>query len=183
VAPFLAETCFGNASLLIKIARGIVKDRCSSGVHLHSYSDNRHIFTCFNFRHNFFESIVFQNYVEVQPMLFALHASNFLYLSDAIFNRKECCVGFEVLIAVFIKVAIFCDISPCSPYLNRRVGGNYHPHLQGRKSVEQEISVLASGATDYTAQYPRRRQLSENNVIYACAALCIELVLRRQAFY
>jgi hypothetical protein len=40
-------------------------------------------------------------------------------------------VGIEVLTAVVIKFAIFWDIAPCSPYMNRRFGGTYHLHLQG----------------------------------------------------
>jgi hypothetical protein len=40
-----------------------------------------------------------------------------------------------------MNVAIFWDIAPCSPYLNRRFGGKYHPHLQGRTAADQEISV------------------------------------------
>jgi hypothetical protein len=50
-------------------------------------------------------------------------------------------VGFEGLTAVAVKAAIFRDIAPCSPYLNRGFGGNYHFHLQGRKSAKQETSV------------------------------------------
>jgi hypothetical protein len=42
-------------------------------------------------------------------------------------------VGFEVLTEVVINVAIFWDIAPCGPYMNR-FGGTYHLHLQGRKS-------------------------------------------------
>jgi hypothetical protein len=37
--------------------------------------------------------------------------------------------------------AVFWDIAPCSPYVNRRFGGTYGLHLQGRKSAEQETSV------------------------------------------
>jgi hypothetical protein len=36
--------------------------------------------------------------------------------------------------------AIFWDITPCSPYMNRRFGGKYCLYLQGRKSAEQETS-------------------------------------------
>jgi hypothetical protein len=50
-------------------------------------------------------------------------------------------VGFEIIIAVVTKVAIFGDIAPCSPYENRHFGGTYHLHLQCRKSAEQETSV------------------------------------------
>jgi hypothetical protein len=40
-------------------------------------------------------------------------------------------VGFEVLMAVVMNVAIFWDIVQCSPEVNRRFGGTYHLHLQG----------------------------------------------------
>jgi hypothetical protein len=49
-------------------------------------------------------------------------------------------VGFEVLAAVVMKIAIFWDTVPCISYMNRRFGGTYHFHLQGRKSAEQETS-------------------------------------------
>jgi hypothetical protein len=35
-----------------------------------------------------------------------------------------------------MKFAIFWYIAPCSTYMNRRFGGTYHLHLQGRKSAE-----------------------------------------------
>jgi hypothetical protein len=40
-----------------------------------------------------------------------------------------------------MNVAIFWDIQSCSPYVNRRFGGTFHLHLQGRKSAEQDTSV------------------------------------------
>jgi hypothetical protein len=43
-------------------------------------------------------------------------------------------VGFEVLTAVVMKSIKFWDITPCSPSsVNRRFGGTYRLHLQGRK--------------------------------------------------
>jgi hypothetical protein len=56
-------------------------------------------------------------------------------------------VGFEVLAAVVMKVVFFWDTAPCSPYVNRCFRGTYHLHLQGRKSAEQETSLLAGGLT------------------------------------
>jgi hypothetical protein len=38
-------------------------------------------------------------------------------------------------------VAIFLDIAPCSPYVNRHFGETYHLHLHSRKSIEHETSV------------------------------------------
>jgi hypothetical protein len=44
-------------------------------------------------------------------------------------------VGSVVLKAVFMKSTIFWDITPCSPLeVNRRFGGTYSRHLQGRIS-------------------------------------------------
>jgi hypothetical protein len=41
--------------------------------------------------------------------------------------------GFELLTAVVMKSTIFWDITPCSPLsVNRRFGGTYRIHLQGR---------------------------------------------------
>jgi hypothetical protein len=60
-------------------------------------------------------------------------------------------VGYEVLTAVITNVIVFWDISPCSPYVNRRFGGTYHLHLQGRKSAEQETSVYQR-ARQYASQ-------------------------------
>jgi hypothetical protein len=54
-------------------------------------------------------------------------------------------IGFEVPTAVVMKVAILWDIAPCSPYMNERFGGTYHLHFQGRKSADQETSVLVGG--------------------------------------
>jgi hypothetical protein len=43
-------------------------------------------------------------------------------------------VGFGVLAAVVMKSTIFWDITPCSPLnVDRRFGGTYRLHLQGRK--------------------------------------------------
>jgi hypothetical protein len=50
-------------------------------------------------------------------------------------------VGYVVLIAVVMNVATLCDAAPYSPYVNRRFGGTYHFHIQGRKSTEQETNV------------------------------------------
>jgi hypothetical protein len=41
-------------------------------------------------------------------------------------------VGFEVLMAIVLNVAVFC-----SQYVNRRFRGTYRLHAQDRKSVEQ----------------------------------------------
>jgi hypothetical protein len=71
-----------------------------------------------------------------------------------------------VLTAVDMNVAIFWNMAPCSPYVNRRFEATYNLHLQGRKSAEQETSVYrvprgdnflrnVCSHTDYTAVCPR----------------------------
>jgi hypothetical protein len=62
------------------------------------------------------------------------------YISDV--SRKwPVFVGFKVLKGVLKNVAIFWDAAPCIQHMNRRFGGPYNLHLQGRKSVEQETGV------------------------------------------
>jgi hypothetical protein len=47
---------------------------------------------------------------------------------------NEFYIVFEVLTAVVMKSTIFWDITPCSALkVNRRLGGTYHLHLQGRR--------------------------------------------------
>jgi hypothetical protein len=44
-------------------------------------------------------------------------------------------VGFDVLSALVMKSIILWDMMPCSPLsFNRRFGGTYHLHLQGRRT-------------------------------------------------
>jgi hypothetical protein len=40
-----------------------------------------------------------------------------------------------------VNIAIFWDTAPCSQFVNRRFGGTYHLHIQGKKSTEEEASV------------------------------------------
>jgi hypothetical protein len=54
-------------------------------------------------------------------------------------------VKFEVLTVVVMKVAIFWDTMPCSPYMNRHFKGTHHLQPQGQKSFEQEIAILTVG--------------------------------------
>jgi hypothetical protein len=44
--------------------------------------------------------------------------------------------GYDAVRAVFMNAAVFWDIAPCSPYVDRRFGGTYHFHLQGRNSAD-----------------------------------------------
>jgi hypothetical protein len=40
-----------------------------------------------------------------------------------------------------LNVAQFWDVVPCSLYMNRRFGGTYHLHIEGRKSAKQGSNV------------------------------------------
>jgi hypothetical protein len=59
-------------------------------------------------------------------------------------------VGFEVLTAVVMKCTVFWDTTPCSPLkINRRFGGIYHLHLQGRK-ISRARNRRESRNNDFT---------------------------------
>jgi hypothetical protein len=40
--------------------------------------------------------------------------------------------------AVTVKYAVSWDVAPCRSCVNRRFGGKYRLHLQGRKSASEE---------------------------------------------
>jgi hypothetical protein len=68
------------------------------------------------------------------------------YFTEVLWPQTDMdCVGPDVITAVVMDVAIIWDIAPCSPYMSIRFRGTYRLHLQGRKSAEQETSVLACG--------------------------------------
>jgi hypothetical protein len=50
-------------------------------------------------------------------------------------------VRFEVFTAVTMKNAVFWDVAPCRSCLNRRSGGTYRLHLQGKKIRKRGTSV------------------------------------------
>jgi hypothetical protein len=50
-------------------------------------------------------------------------------------------VGFEVVTAVTMKNAVFWDVATSRSCVNRRFGGTYRLHLQGKKICEQGTSV------------------------------------------
>jgi hypothetical protein len=50
-------------------------------------------------------------------------------------------IGFEVVTAVTMKNAVFWNLAPCRSCVNRRFGGRYRLHLQGRKIRERGTSV------------------------------------------
>jgi hypothetical protein len=62
------------------------------------------------------------------------------YLSKINFNI----VRFEVFTAVTMKKAGFWDVAPCRNGVNRRFGGTYRLHLQGRREIIRKSSREAS---------------------------------------
>jgi hypothetical protein len=57
---------------------------------------------------------------------------------------------FEAFTAVTMKNAVFWDVAACRSCVNRRFGGTYHLHLQGRKIREarnQREQVVQTAAT------------------------------------
>jgi hypothetical protein len=74
---------------------------------------------------------------------------------------KKQFVGFEVFTAVVMNSIIFCDMTPCSPLsFNRRFGGTYRLHLQGRRNRLSKTSKQA-GETQRTT----RRHIPEDNTL------------------
>jgi hypothetical protein len=71
-------------------------------------------------------------------------------------------VRFEVFTAVTMKNAIFWDMAPCSSCVNRRFGGTYRLHLQGRKIRERGTRVSrwlqSEQRVEYTHLYKNRQR-------------------------
>jgi hypothetical protein len=60
---------------------------------------------------------------------------------------------------MFMNVANFWDVAPCSPYVDRRFLGTYRFHLQGQKLAEQESSdfrLIPSSETSIHLRTTRR---------------------------
>jgi hypothetical protein len=62
-------------------------------------------------------------------------------LSSNLGMDSDYIIRFEVFRAVTMKNAVFLDVTPCRSCVNRRFGGTYRLHLQGRKIWEQGTSV------------------------------------------
>jgi hypothetical protein len=78
-----------------------------------------------------FTEIPSQNIIQLNPD--RTITSNFFYI--------DFIVGFQVLTAVTMKNSVFWDVAPCRSCMNRRFGGTYRLHLQGRKIRERGTSV------------------------------------------
>jgi hypothetical protein len=84
-------------------------------------------------------------------------------------RNKLVVVRFEVFTAVTMKNVVFWDVALCRSCVNRRFGGKYRLHLQGRKIRKRGTSVSRWLQTElpvgnnqlykiYTAPHPRRRR-------------------------
>jgi hypothetical protein len=63
-------------------------------------------------------------------------------------------VRFEVFTAVTMKNAVFWDVERCRCSINRRSGGTFHLHLQGRKRKE---NIRERGTRWRRYVHPKRR--------------------------
>jgi hypothetical protein len=63
-----------------------------------------------------------------------------------------------------MKNVVFWDVAPCTSGVNRRFGGNYRLHLQGRKIRKRGTSVsrwLQTECQSKTTSYIRIERLGE----------------------
>jgi hypothetical protein len=73
------------------------------------------------------------------------------------------CVGFEVFTAVVNKSINVWDVMPCSALsVNRRFGGTYRLHLQGRRNKFSKIP--ASNQVARWRRYVPKRRLTVNGL-------------------
>jgi hypothetical protein len=75
--------------------------------------------------------------------------------------RSDC---FVVFTAVTMKNAVFWDVAPSRSCVNRRFGGTYRLHLQGRKIRERGTSV-SRWLQVYMVPHPRRWHSSKRAVV------------------
>jgi hypothetical protein len=63
-------------------------------------------------------------------------------------------VRFEVFTAMIMKNTVFWNVAPCRYYVNRRFGGTYRPHLQGKSNPRamNQREQIAVGDTFFGAK-------------------------------
>jgi hypothetical protein len=71
------------------------------------------------------------------------------------YEQLRDCIRFEAFTGVTMKNVVFWDVALCSSCFNRRFGGTYHLHLQGRRIRERGTSV-----SRWLQPHPRRRHSS-----------------------
>jgi hypothetical protein len=96
-------------------------------------------------------------------------------------QRSCSLVRFEVFTAVTMKKAVFWDVAPCRSCVNRRFGGTYRLHLQGRcltsltdasradflifPSTLKMETIRSSNTLDYTRS--TRRHIPEDDILHS----------------
>jgi hypothetical protein len=109
-----------------------------------------------------------------------LFAMPLYYVSYGIFisrlwgwNNKSI-VGFEAFTVVVMKIIIIWDVTPCSLLsCNRRFGGTYRLHLQGRRllvlaeiiSSTLKMEAICSSETSVETQQTTRRHIPEDDTL------------------
>jgi hypothetical protein len=71
-----------------------------------------------------------------------------LWYSIQFMEYGKYCVGFEVFTAVTMTSAVLWDVAPHRSCVNRRFGGTYRLHLQGRKIRERGTSMRGGCQTE-----------------------------------
>jgi hypothetical protein len=90
-------------------------------------------------------------------------------------------VRFEAFTAVTMKNVVLWDVALCRSCVNRRFGGTYRLHLQGKTIRERGNSVSrwlqTESSKNYTAPHPRRRHSSVEIMILQSisGSTCISL--------
>jgi hypothetical protein len=83
-------------------------------------------------------------------------------------SQLQICLDTQISLYI-LKGTIFWDITPCSPLrFNRRFGGTYRLHLQGRKNKPskkpegKQVEALCSPETSVDSQRTTRRCIQED---------------------
>jgi hypothetical protein len=72
-------------------------------------------------------------------------------------------VGFDIFTDLVMKRTIFWDVTPCSPLsVNRRFGGTYRFHLQGRKNKFGKKPACTQRQAEWSI--PPKRRLTFNGL-------------------
>jgi hypothetical protein len=75
-------------------------------------------------------------------------------------------VGFQVLTALVVKSTIFWDTTPYSPFsVNRRFGGTYRLHLQGRRNKFSKRKPASKQAASRFFSMTTRCHISINDTL------------------
>jgi hypothetical protein len=90
--------------------------------------------------------------------------------SESIRSKHFVFVRHDVIV-IFMKVVIFWDVATFSECVNRRFGGTYLFHIQGRKSAVPEMGV------QQTTLYGARTQKIATLTLYLPRLCCVSLTV------